>query len=146
MPLLSRLFIKSSLIYMALGMALGAVLLSEKGLGFQPDLWRLLPAHIQLMLVGWLAQFAMGVGYWMFPRFGGGAHRGRRWPAGLAYGCTNFGLLTALFAYMLDWAGAREPFLLVLSGGLEAVGALAYALHAWPRIKPLESIFGPKSR
>lgn len=144
---MSLLFLRSSLIYLGIGMAVGALLLAEKGLGLEPRLWLLLPVHVHIMLVGWLAQFAMGVGYWMFPRFGGGAHRGRTWPAGLAYCLLNLGLLVALVGYLLRALGAEIPAVLFpLAGALEGTGAVAYTVHAWPRIKPLESIFGPPGR
>jgi cytochrome bd-type quinol oxidase subunit 2 len=128
-------------------MGLGAALLADKGLETEARLWFLLPAHVHLMLVGWLAQFAMGVGYWMFPRFGGGAHRGRTWPAAAAFACLNSGLLLTLTTYLLRWAGTQAPGLLLwVAGALQAVGAVAYAFHAWPRIKPLESVFDPQDR
>ncbi len=140
MPLLSRLFIKISLIYLGIGMLLGAILLANKGIAFMPELWQLLPVHVHLMVAGWLAQFAMGVGYWMFPRFGGGAHRGRTWLAGMAFASINLGLLVSVVGFSLTAVGLSLPTLPTSGGALEALGACLYALHAWPRIKPLESL------
>ena len=60
MPRLSIWFIRSALIYLALGFTFGALLLANKGFPIIPEIWRLLPAHIELLLVGWTLQLAMG--------------------------------------------------------------------------------------
>ena len=42
----------------------------------QPALWRLLPAHIELLLLGWTLNLALGMAYWILPRYKTGAPRG----------------------------------------------------------------------
>ena len=131
MPRLSRWFIRSSLIYLLLGFTLGGILLAHKGLALHPALWRVLPAHIELALFGWIVQLAMGVAFWILPRFG--ASRGNEWAAWLAFGLLNGGIWLVIGGAVLG-GGAT----LVLLGRLaEASAVLAFARHAWPRIKPL---------
>lgn len=130
MPKLTVWFVRASLLYLATGFTLGALMLSNKGIPLNPWLWRLLPAHIEVLLLGWIAQFAMGVAFWMLPRFH--SSRGDVRPAWAAFFLLNTGLLLAGFGAMLGL-----PAWLVLVGRLlEITAVAAYAFHAWPRVKP----------
>lgn len=127
MPRLSCWFVRAALIYLALGFVLGAILLANKALGEWPWAWRLLPLHIEFLLLGWTLQLAMGVAFWILPRLEDGS-RGR---VGLAWGAwwlLNAGILgkaTAALGGGPLWAG----------GALELVGVALYAVHLWPRIR-----------
>ena len=57
------------MLYLALGMTVGALLLFHKGIPLHPALWRWLPPHLEFLLVGWTLQLAMGVAFWILPRF-----------------------------------------------------------------------------
>ncbi len=69
MPRLSCWFIKAALLHLAIGVVMGGLILSAKGVpatfGWA---WVLLSAHIQLLVGGWLVQLALGMAYWMLPR------------------------------------------------------------------------------
>lgn len=130
MPRLSRWFIRSSLVHLALGITIGALLLFHKGIPLHPDLWRLLPLHIEFLLFGWTMQLILGVGFWIFPRFR--RSRGNEKPGWLAFGLLNVGIWLVGLGPLLDGA----TFIITL-GRLAEVGAvLAFAIHVWPRIKP----------
>ena len=133
MPRLSVWFVRAASLYLALGFTLGALMLADKGVPFAPWLVRLLPAHVEFVLFGWTVQLAMGVAFWILPRFEGGASRGRVWLAWLALGLLNAGVWLAGAGAVLDW----PPALLLLGRVCEAAAAAAFALHAWPRIKPM---------
>ncbi|MFQ5612699.1 MAG: hypothetical protein ACE5H9_11265, partial [Anaerolineae bacterium] len=113
-----------------LGFSLGALILFHKGVTLFPGLWRLLPLHIEFLLFGWIVQLIMGVGFWIFPRFW--RSRGNEKPAWLAFGLLNLGIWLAGLGPLL------EPSLpLSFLGRLaEAGSAVAFASHAWPRLKP----------
>jgi hypothetical protein len=131
MPRLSRWFIRASMIYLALGFSLGGLLLANKGVPLGPWVWRLVPAHIEFLLMGWTLQLAMGVGFWILPRFGGS--RGNQTPAWTAFILLNLGVLLAGVGPTLG-----APNLVSLLGRLgEVAGSIAFAIHAWPRVKPL---------
>lgn len=129
MPRLSCWFIRSALLNLLVGISFGSLLLFHKGILFYPLLWRFLPLHIELLLVGWLVQLVMGVGFWIFPRFQ--RSRGREGSAWLAFVLLNLGVWLAGIGPMMGLA------YLTSSGRLlESAAALAFAWHAWPRIKP----------
>ncbi len=131
MPRLSTWFIKASLIYLATGFTLGALMLVNKGLRLDPAFWRLLPVHIELLLTGWIVQLAMGVAFWILPRFQ--SSRGDVRPAWAAFALLNGGLLLVAAGTLLG-----APGWIALAGRLAEVAAVAaFALNAWPRVKPI---------
>lgn len=132
MPRLSLWFLRLAMIDLLLGFTLGAFILAAKALPTWGWAWVLLPLHIELLLYGWLLQLAMGVAFWILPRFARAPKRGNEYLAWAALGLVNTGLLVALAASLFAWHLAR-PWSVVL----EAAAALSFALHAWPRVKPL---------
>lgn len=129
MPRLSVWFIRAALIYLALGFTFGALMLWNKGAPFHPLVWRLLPAHIEFLLVGWLAQLALGVAYWILPRFQ--TKRRKNWLAWCTWGLLNSGV------WLVGLAPLTGYTVMTFSGRLaEMAAALAFAGHAWWRIKP----------
>ncbi len=133
MPRLSCWFIRASLIYLALGFTFGALMLFNKGIPLTPALWRLLPAHIEFLLLGWTVQLVMGMAFWILPRFG--AARGNEKAAWLAFALLNIGIWLAGVAPLLGAAGLI-PF---VGRAFEVGAAAAFAVHAWPRVKPLST-------
>lgn len=133
MPRLSIWMVRTALSYLLLGFTIGALLLAHKGIGLHPLLWRLLPLHIEFLLIGWTLQLAMGVAYWILPRFL--SERRRVGLAWLAYLLLNLGIGCMVLSVSLPaWAT-----LAAVGRGLEAGAAVAFALHAWPRVKPMSA-------
>jgi hypothetical protein len=131
MPRLSTWFIRASLLYLATGFTLGALMLANKGVRLDPLFWRLLPAHIEVLLVGWIAQLAMGVAFWILPRFQ--SSRGDVRPAWVAFALLNGGLLLVALGTL---AGA-SPWTMLAGRLAEVAAVAAFALNAWPRVKPV---------
>lgn len=132
MPRLSVWMVRSALLHLLLGFTLGALLLAQRGVPLHPAIPRLRPAHAELLLAGWTIQLAMGVAFWILPRFRQGPERGDERPAWAAWALLNLGVLgAAAGAALLDSALA-----VTLGRGAEALAAAAFARHAWPRVKP----------
>ena len=138
MPRLSRFFLRGGFICLALGMLAGGLILVQKGTGRFPAFWVLLPAHVYLVLVGGVTQCALGVSYWILPRLGTGRGRGNTAWAWASYWALNTAiLLIALHPAVEVALGASTAGAAFISGGLlQGVAAVAFALHAWPRIRP----------
>lgn len=132
MPRLTVWMVRTALLHLGLGFTIGALLLAQRELPLHPDLARLRPLHAEVLLLGWTGQLAMGVAFWILPRFRAGPERGREWPAWLAYLLLNTGVLAAGLG--LAWSGSGTAAL--LGRAAEALAAVAFAWHAWPRIKP----------
>lgn len=127
MPRLSVIYVRTALIWLAVGATLGGAILWSKAapIAFA---WQFLTAHIHLLTWGWLLQLTLGVAYWILPRFG--AERPRAWLAVAAYILLNAALLLTIIASLLPmpWPG-------VLVSALQLLALLAFALHAFPRAR-----------
>ena len=131
MPRLSAWFVRASLVYLSLGFTFGALMLANDGLAFAPQLGRLLPAHMEFLLLGWFMQLALGVAYWILPRFTSGLPRGNETITWLSLILLNAGILMVALSTLFDVAW------LALAGRMgEAAGVLAFLLIAWRRVRP----------
>jgi hypothetical protein len=130
MPKLSVWFMRAALISLLLGSTFGALLLWNKGMPIHPMIWRLLPAHMELLLVGWMVQLAFGVAFWILPRWQ--SSRGDVRPVWAAFICLNAGIVLVAIAPFAGGGGWMQT----VGRLLEMLAAGAFAIHAWPRAKP----------
>ena len=130
MPRLSVYFIRASLIYLLLGFTLGALILANKGLTISPAIWILLPIHIELDLIGWLIQLAMGVAFWILPRFSKGPIRGNERLSWFAFILINTGILLVASQGMFEING-----LILIGRVFETLALVLFAVGNWRRIK-----------
>jgi heme/copper-type cytochrome/quinol oxidase subunit 1 len=130
MPRLSSWFVRASLIYLALGFTLGALLLANKGLEFYPLIWKLLPIHIELLMMGWFVQLAVGVAFWILPRLSGPTPRGNERLVRLAFWLINIGIGMVILE-----AVTSLPGLLLLGRLAEFGGVIAFVVGSWKRVK-----------
>ena len=142
MPILSRCFLRGGLLCLALGMLPGGLILLQKGTGWFPVLWVLLPAHTYLVLIGGLSQCTLGVCYWIFPRFDGGASRGNTALAWCSYIMLNAALgLVVLHPLLQGLYGDDVAHVAFASAGiLQGLAALTFVWHIWPRIRPSAAV------
>jgi len=133
MPRLSIWFLRAALVYLAVGITFGALMLANKGVPFYPQLWRLFPMHVEFLLVGWTVQLAMGVAYWILPRFTRGAKRGNVPLAWSAWVMLNAGILMVSLGAWL----AASSWLYVGGRVIEGLAAAAFTLNVWSRVRPV---------
>jgi hypothetical protein len=131
MPRLSCWFIRASLIYLTVGFTLGALLLAYKGLPFLPALWLVLPAQIEFLLVGWVVQLALGMAFWILPRFGQGEPRGNERLIWLSFVLLNLGILLVSMQAIIPL-----PYLPLSGRVFEIAGVAAFIGGSWKRIRP----------
>lgn len=132
MPFLSTLLVRSALLWLAAAGLMGALLLAGKGVPMPAWVFRLFPLHAEAMLVGWMVQFAMGVGYWILPKYPRLPERGPAAPVWVAWLLLNGGVLLA----GLGRAVGGSDSVVMAGRGAELLASLAFAAAAWPRIKP----------
>lgn len=143
MPPLVRLFVRASFLYFLGAFLLGAFMALDSWLGLARWLRAVYLSQLHLLVVGWITQLAIGVAYWMFPRFRKEENPEPRGSDGLTravFVLLNAGLLLR-FAF--------EPFYLMgpstwlaatvaLAGVLQALAALGFAVLIWGRVRPME--------
>ncbi len=134
MTRLSVWTVRTSLLYLGAGFLIGALMLTQKGVPtFDPSALRMLPLHVEFVLFGWTLQLAMGIAFWILPRFSHGPRYGNQVFGWLAFVLLNIGVLCAGLS---QWLGADSAFALL--GRLAEVGAvIAFVGHAWPRVRPI---------
>lgn len=137
MPLITRLFIKSSFVYLVAALLTGLLLAAAPRLNLPPIVYTLNPVYFHLFLVGWVTELIIGVAYWMFPKFSREQPRGSAALAWSTYLLLNLGLLLRVVAEPIVtlqssnfWGG-----LLVAAALLQWLAALTFVANTWPRIK-----------
>ena len=129
-----RLFIKTALLYLLLGVAAGGWMLLARA-GWVPSAPpNLYTVHIHLLGVGFLLMMICGVALWMFPRKAGesrehAAHDPLSW---VSYFLIAGGLAVRVAGEFLPDRFGNA--LLAASVFLQVGGVLAFVLVIWPRI------------
>lgn len=142
MPAPSRAMTGAATVHLALGYSLGALTLAAKASGAASSLWLLRETHIHLLLIGWLAQFAMGVALAIFPRLAAGPPRGSPRAAWLVFWLLNAGVVCGALQPL---AGDGAP---ALSGAMQAVAGIAdlaaigvFARVMWARVRTVNPVW-----
>ena len=137
----ARLFIKTGISFLALGLILGAFIL------FRREVWEIYPnpflvsAHIHAVGVGFVIFLILGVALWLFPRAPRGDTRYRPSMILFSYWILMPSTALRLVTEVLR-AGSSSALLrsLVLVGGLgQVLGLGIYFFSMWSRIRPVGS-------
>jgi hypothetical protein len=122
--------IRLALVHLFAAFLTGGWLLAARGLPSLPHPDWLLAVHLELALLGWTLQLAMGVGYYILPKFKDGPPRGPVAPAVAAVVAFNLGVAAIVLAAV---TGSASLQLAGRIGELAAAGL--FATNAWPRVK-----------
>jgi hypothetical protein len=138
MARISVWFVRTSLLHFALGATAGAWRLAATG-GWGPGPPLPLRAlHVEVMLLGWVCQLALGVALWIFPFSGSVSGDRRFWGA---WAALNGGILLVVAG---RWSGVPRP---VLLGRVAEIGAAALLIgRLWPRLRPIPRPSRPSPR
>jgi len=129
---------RAALLYLVIGFTLGGALLLAKAGVVDLRVWLWLPAHVDVLIVGWMMQTAMGVAFWILPRrrlVG----RGRTELAWASFALLNTGLVVSagfswLQFWLPNWGWLHEAFPLGLA--LQVLALIVFAGYAWARVLP----------
>jgi cbb3-type cytochrome oxidase subunit 1 len=135
-PLVQR-YIKTSFVFLALGLLLGGwIIVGEFVLGgYPPRLF--ITAHVHLLLVGFMLMIVMGVATWMFPR---PTREDTRYRPGLAeavyWVMTLATAVRAASEVLAPMTGTPELRLTIALGGLgQLAGTLLFVVNMWSRVR-----------
>uniref|UniRef100_A0A7C1JS19 Uncharacterized protein n=1 Tax=Caldilinea aerophila TaxID=133453 RepID=A0A7C1JS19_9CHLR len=137
MPPITRLFVKTSLIYLITSFGVGLVL-AVRPLAPLPALVNgLAPVYFHLFMVGWVMQLIVGVAYWMFPKWSRERPRGYDTLALATYWLLNAGLLLRVAAEPAQLVSAWPGWgwLVVLAALLQWLAGMTFVVNTWPRVK-----------
>lgn len=136
MPAVTRWFIKSSLVYLAIALAI-SLWLAAQSAGFAAPVAGLSPVFFHFFLVGWVTQMIMGVGYWFFPKYTTEKPRRSERLGWLIFWLLNAGLLMRGLAEPLLSANPDSIWgmALIASAGFQWVAGVLFVMNTWGRIK-----------
>jgi hypothetical protein len=137
MPPITRIFIKTALLYLVAALLASLLVAGYLPLGLPVWMAGLSPVYFHLFMVGWVTQLIIGVAYWMFPKYTKTQPRGSDRLAWSVYGLLNSGLLLRAVA---EPAQSMQPtalwgWALVLAALLQWLGGLIFVINTWPRVK-----------
>ncbi len=137
MPTLSRLFLRTSLVYLAVGLITGVLFVAGPSFGLPISIPGAELIYVHLLTVGWITQLIFGVVYWMFPKYSAERPRGSETLAWMTYGLINAGLLLRVISEPLAVAHPRTGWgwLLALSAILQLLAGWAFIANTWARVK-----------
>jgi hypothetical protein len=137
MPILTRWFIKTSLVCFIAALILGIAQAAQGVVRLPAELRAAAPAYVHLLVVGWITQLIFGVAYWMFPKLSAETPRGSDRLGLTAYGSLNLGLLLRVVAEPLHTIHASPGlgWTLMASAVLQWLAGLAFVLNTWSRVK-----------
>ncbi len=136
MPTLTRWFIKTSFVYLALALVAG-LLLAAQSLFNLTILGELFSVYIHLLVFGWLTQLVFGVVYWMFPKYSTEKPRGNELLGWWTYGLLNVGLIMRAIAEPIQSVNPN-PFAgwtLVGAAVIQFCAGLTFVLNSWNRVR-----------
>jgi heme/copper-type cytochrome/quinol oxidase subunit 1 len=128
--------VKTSFVYLVLGLVLGAYITVEVNLRGRAVPWPLVTAHVHLLLVGFVLTLVFGVATWLFPRPARDDTRYRPWLADVVYWLLAVSTALRALGEVEATLGGRRGSPLAAAGGLGQLGAaLLFAVNMWSRIR-----------
>ena len=130
-PKASIWMIRASLLYLLVGMLIGAGMLATKAEPSFAWFYSYLNLHVEILLIGWTLQLFMGTAYWILPRHPSGPARGPEWKI--------WGVLVLLNVAMLFAVASAFTFLsmpLFVARALELTAFIFFVTAMWPRVRP----------
>lgn len=131
MPRLSVWMIRAALAYLGVGITIGALMLWNKGNLFDIRIWLLVSTHLEMLIVGWLVQLALGVAFWILPRFTKEPRYGNVRLGWIGFALLNVGILIVVISLLIGALINLQP----IGRLLEVIAALTLGLVLWPRVK-----------
>jgi cbb3-type cytochrome oxidase subunit 1 len=137
MPPITRLFVKTSLVYLVAALLAGFLLALRPLLALPALVNGLTPVYFHLFMVGWVTQLIVGVAYWMFPKWSKELPRGHDALALTTFWLLNLGLLLRVVAEPAQTVNAWPGWgwLIVVAALLQWLAGLAFVANTWRRVK-----------
>jgi uncharacterized protein involved in response to NO len=141
MHALVRRYIKTSIVFLGVGLVLGGWMMAQRELADIGPSAYVASAHTHAILVGFVMLMILGVALWMFPRPEKGDPRYRPRAAEAAYWLVTVGTALRVAGELCrSMSSARALRWAVLVSGLAQIAGIGlFFVNMWPRIRPLGS-------
>lgn len=137
MPPITRLFVKTSLVYLIASFGVGLFLALRPLITLPALVNGLAPVYFHLFMVGWVMQLIVGVAYWMFPKWSRERPRGYEALALATFWLLNLGLLLRVAAEPAQLVSAWPGWgwVVVFAALLQWLAGMTFVVNTWPRVK-----------
>ncbi len=135
MPILTRWFIKTALIYFILSLVIGFLLALRSVFDLPSLVAGLSPVYFHLLMVGWITQLIFGVVHWMFPKYSKEKPRGDDRLSWMVYGLLNLGLIMRAIAEPLIAENTLFGWMVAISSVLQMIAGWLFVITTWGRVK-----------
>ncbi|MDF2626917.1 MAG: cytochrome c oxidase subunit [Symbiobacteriaceae bacterium] len=131
-------FIRTSVVYLLIGISFGLTMAIPGGLSWLMEVGRGQPttAHAHANLLGFMLMMVMGVAYHIFPRFSGHPIR-RMWMAWANFWSCQVG--TALMVLGLLFRGI-VPVMLPIGASVQVLGIVFFAINMFQVVRPVKKL------
>jgi heme/copper-type cytochrome/quinol oxidase subunit 1 len=131
-----RLYVKTSFVFLLLGLALGGYITVQVNLVGRGVPWPLITAHVHLVLVGFMLMLVFGVATWMFPRPARDDGRYRPELAQAVYWLLTASTIVRTLGELAAAATGTRGSVLAAVGGLgQLAAALVFVINMWTRVR-----------
>lgn len=133
MPLLTRWFLKTALVYFILALCAGILLALPDAM----PIAGLFPVYFHLLTFGWMTQLIFGIALWMFPKYSSTAPRGPGWLGWTTFALLNTGLVLRVIFEPLNGMAASilTGWMLVIAALLQWLAGVAFVANTWSRVR-----------
>jgi len=131
-------FIRTSVIYLLIGISFGLTMAIPGGYAWLAEAGRGQPtiAHAHSNLLGFMLMMVMGVAYHIFPRFSGYPIR-RMWMAWANFWFCQVGTATMITAFLIR---GLVPWLLPIGASVQVVGLIFFAINIFDTVRPVKKL------
>ena len=141
MTSLVRRFLKTAIVFLVAGLAIGGWMLGTRELAGRFASPFLLSAHTHAILVGFVMMMILGVAQWMFPRPAKDDTRYRPALAEASYWLLTVGTTVRILGELVR-QGSDAPWLrwaVFVAGMIQVAGLLTFFTNMWTRIRGVGS-------
>jgi Cytochrome C and Quinol oxidase polypeptide I len=137
MPVQTRWFLRSSLVFLILAMVLGILNAARTPLNLPAQINAFSPIYFHLFMVGWVTQLIFGVVFWMFPKYSKEQPHGSESLGWATFWLLNFGLLFRLVGEPAQVLLTNPiwGWVVVLSAVLQWMAGMIFVINTWGRVK-----------
>jgi cbb3-type cytochrome oxidase subunit 1 len=137
MPILTRWFLRSSLLFFLLAVLLGMLLAARAPLNLPGFISAFNPIYFHLFMVGWVTQLIFGVVFWMFPKYSREKPHGSETLGWMVFWLLNLGLALRVIG---EPAQALYPasvwaWTLAASAVFQWMAGMIFVINTWGRVK-----------
>lgn len=131
-------FIRTSVVYLLIGITFGLIMAIPGGYAWLAEALRGQPtiAHAHSNLLGFVLMMIMGVAYHIFPRFSGYGIK-RMWVAWANFWCCQVGTALMVTGFLVR---GLAPWMVPTGASIQVTGLVFFAVNMFQVVRPVQKL------